>query len=69
MFFCLVTLDDLESGCGLRVAFVKRMLESMHIVDYQRFLAPGGNIKKVNFFNNCKGEPLFSIPHTQINYQ
>ncbi|KAL5475760.1 hypothetical protein EMCRGX_G025610 [Ephydatia muelleri] len=28
--FCLVTFDDLESGCGLRAAFVKRTLESMH---------------------------------------
>ena len=28
-----------------------------------------GDIKKVKFFNNCKGEPLFPIPLNQVNNQ
>ncbi|KAL5469048.1 hypothetical protein EMCRGX_G030239 [Ephydatia muelleri] len=62
--WCLVTIDDLERNCSLRGPFPARTVESM-CNDYKRFIASGGNIKKVKYFNNCKGEPLFPIPLNQ----
>ncbi|KAL5496438.1 hypothetical protein EMCRGX_G012721 [Ephydatia muelleri] len=63
--WCLVTIDDLERNCSLRGPFPVRTVESM-CNDYKRFIASGGNIKKVKYFNNCKGEPLFPIPLNQV---
>ena len=66
--WCLVAIDDLEGNCSLRGPFPARTVESM-CDDYKRFIASGGNIKKVKYFNNCKGEPLFPIPLNQVNNQ
>ena len=66
--WCLVTIDDLEGNCSLRGPFPARTVESM-CDDYKRFIASGGDIKKVKYFNNCKGEPLFPIPLNQVNNQ
>ena len=66
--WCLMTLEDLERSCSLRGPFPAWTVESMYD-DYRRFIASGGDIKKVKIFNNCKGEPLFPIPLNQVNNQ
>ena len=63
--WCHIQQDQLKLVPST-VPMVERSLETI-IADNQRFMAAGGNVKRVKEFNSALHEPFFNLPLDQVH--
>ena len=63
--WCCIPSSELKVPPQQRRSWPFRTLDSLH-QDHQRFMAAGGDFRKVKHFNNSIAQPLFNIEVNQV---